>query len=110
MRRWTSSETGVVEWRSHAHRLRQALDLLAVAVDAVAQVGGGAGVVDGAQGGGVAAGGEGIFKVLRGGGATFAFVLALAFASPSSLLLSGVMRTWKSEESGNSLWSNFMSD
>lgn len=98
-RRWAEGRTQAsrevaARWRSHAHGLRQALDGFAVAVDAVAQVGGGAGVAGGAQRGGVAAGGEGMIWVLRGGGATFALVLALAFASPSSPVLSDGMHTW----------------
>lgn len=84
--------------RSHADGLGQALDVFAVAVDAVAQVGGGAGVLGAAQGGGVAAGGEGVLGVLRGGASTFGLVLALAFASLSSPLLPDGMHTWWSRE------------
>lgn len=84
--------------------------MLAVAVNAVAEVRRGAGVAGGAQCGGGATGGEGMPRVLSGGGATFALVLALAFASLSSPLLSDGMRTWVKQrrESGNLLWSDFM--
>lgn len=85
--------------RSHAHGIQQTLDVFAVAVDAVAQVGGGAGVVGGAQGGGVAAGGEGMLRVQRGGGPALALALApaLAFASLPPLLSAG-MHIWRSRE------------
>lgn len=72
--------------------------MFAVAVDAVAQVGGGAGVVGSAQGGGVAAGGEGMLRVQRGGGPAFALAPALAFASPPPPLLSAGMHIWRSRE------------
>lgn len=81
---------GLSKSRSHAHRLRQTLNVFAVAVDAVAQVGGGAGVVGGAHGGGVAAGGEGVVWAQRGGGPALALVPALAFAPlPPPLLFAG---------------------
>lgn len=89
-----SVKRGLSKWRSHAHRLRQTLDVFAVAVDAEAQVGGSAGVVGGAQGGGVAAGGEGMLRVQRGGGPPLTLALALAFASLTPPLLSAGMHTW----------------
>lgn len=81
---------GLSKSHSHAHRLRQTLNVFAVAVDAVAQVGGGAGVAGGAEGGGVAAGG-GVLWVQRGGGPALSLVPALAFASlPPPLLFAGL--------------------
>lgn len=65
---------------SHADGLLQPLDVFAVAVDAVAQVGGGAGIVGGAQSGRVAAGGEGVLRVQRSGVPTPVLVPVLAFA------------------------------
>lgn len=65
---------------SHADGLLQPLDVFAVAVDAVAQVGGGAGIVGGARSGRVAAGGEGVLRVQRSGVPTPVFVPVLAFA------------------------------
>lgn len=85
---------GLSKSHSHAHGLQQTLDVFAVAVDAVAQVGGGAGVMGGAQGGGVAAGGEGMLRVQRGGGPALALAPALAFASLPPPLLSAGMHAW----------------
>lgn len=65
---------------SHADGLLQPLDVFAVAVDAVAQVGGGAGIMGGVQSGRVAAGGEGVLRVQRGGAPTPVLVSVLAFA------------------------------
>lgn len=63
---------------SHADGLLQPLDVFAVAVDAVAQVGGGAGIVGGAQSGRVAAGGaEGVLRVQRSGVPTPVLAFAL---------------------------------
>ena len=68
---------------SHADWLRQALYVLAVTVNAVAQVGGGAGIVRAAVSRRVSAGEERVLRVE--GGRALALVPPLAFAS---LLLS----------------------
>lgn len=65
---------------SHAHRLLQALQVLAVAMNAVAQVGGGAGILRGAHSRRVSAGGERVLGVERSGAFTLVLVPLLAFA------------------------------
>lgn len=65
---------------SHAHRLRQALYVLAVTMNAVAQVGGGAGIIWGAQSRRVSVGGECVLGVERSDAFTLVLVPLLAFA------------------------------
>lgn len=66
---------------SHAHWLLQALYVLAVTVNAVAQVGGGAGILCGAESRGrVFVGEECVLRVKRSGAFTLVLVPLLAFA------------------------------
>ena len=82
---------------SHTHRLSQVLHVLAVTMDAEAQVGGGAGVHSGGQavGGGVAAGveaaGVGAVPWSQGGGGSLALVLVLP---PVPLPLPAALPGW----------------
>lgn len=76
---------------SHADWLRQALYVLAVTVNAVAQVGGGAGIVCGAVSRRVSAGEERVLRVEGGRAFALALVPPLAFASlPLSLISVGM--------------------
>lgn len=65
---------------SRAHWLRQALYVLAVTMNAVAQVGGGAGIICGAQSRRVSVGEECVLGVERSGAFTLVLVPLLAFA------------------------------
>lgn len=66
--------------RSHAHGLLHPVDVLAVAVDAVVLVGGGAGVQGGDQGGRVPTGEERVLRVGGSGDPTRRFAPLLSFA------------------------------
>jgi len=72
---------------SHAHWLLEALYVLAVAVDAVAQVGGGAGILCGAESRRVAVGVEHVLGVEGSRALAPVPVLLLAFALPLLLLI-----------------------
>lgn len=64
---------------SRAYGLLQAVDVLAVAVDAVVLVGGGAGILRGHQGGRVPAGEERVLGLGRSGDPRFVPLLSFAF-------------------------------
>lgn len=77
---------------SHAHGLLQPLHVFAVAVNAVVQVGGGAGVLGGAESRRVAVGGRRVFRVKRRGAFALVLVLLFPFASPVSLCVLAEMK------------------
>lgn len=80
--------SSVITGHAYAHGLLQPLDVFAVAVNAVAEVGGGAGVLGGAgRGRGRPGGDAGVSRVQGGRALAPVSVLPLAFAFPLLLLI-----------------------